>query len=168
MYEEMFVPALFGQWAPVLLEAGGTTAGDRLLDLLAPGGTVALATWAELGHSPGFAALVELFDRELGRDAGDALRAPFSIGTPADLAAAVEAAFPGVVAEERPGLARFGSLDEWVGSELKGWTLAADVDDEAVAGALEAARSDLTRFAAADGTVTFPVPALVAVGANVP
>ena len=243
VYEALFVPALFGQWAPVLVDAAGTEPGDRLLDVacgtgavarearrqgatttgvdvnegmlavarradpevawreaaaedlpfpdgsfdrvtcafglmyladreaalgevarvLAPGGTVAVATWAGLERSPGFAALVELFDRVLGREAGDALRAPFTIGTPAALAAATRPAFAGAEVREHDGTARFGSLDEWVRTEIEGWTLAGTVDDAALAHLLDEARTALAGFVGAGGTVEFPVPALVAV-----
>ncbi len=242
VYEELFVPALFGQWAPVLVDGVGARAGDRLLDVacgtgvvarearrrgarvtgvdvndgmlavarradpsvdwraggaeelpfpagsfdrvtcafalmylvdrraaltevarvLVPGGAVAVATWAGVDRSPGYAALVELLDRLFGRDAGDALRAPFTIGTEAELAAAVAPVFPDVVVEGRAGTARFASLDQWVWTEIKGWTLADAVDDEALERLLVEARPALARFVAADGTVAFPAPALVA------
>jgi len=132
--------------------------------VLAPAGSVAVATWAAVDRSPGYAALVELLDRLFGRDAGDALRAPSTIGSEAELAAVVTPALPDVVVEERAGTARFASLDQWVWTEIKGWTLADTVDDDGIERLLAEARTELAGFVAADGTVAFPAPALVAIG----
>lgn len=242
VYEELFVPALFGQWAPVLLEAVGLRPGDRVLDVgcgtgvvarearrrggrvtgvdvnegmlavarradpavdwrsgaaedlpfaagsfdrvtcsfalmfladrraalaevrrvLVPGGAVAVATWADADRSPGYAAMIGLLDRLFGREAGDALRAPFRLGDPAELAAVVAPAFPDVVVEERAGEARFPSLDGWVRTDIKGWTLADMIDDDGLERLLAEARTELAGFVAADGTVRFAAPALVA------
>jgi SAM-dependent methyltransferase len=131
--------------------------------VVAPGGAVAVATWAAVDRSPGYAALVGLLDRLFGEEAAAALRAPFTIGTEAELAAAVGEVFPDVVVEERAGTARFGSLDRWLWTEIKGWTLADMVDDEAMERLLAEARTELAGFVAADGTVAFPAPALVAI-----
>ena len=47
-----------------------------------PGGRAAVATWASVEESPGYAAMVELVEEEIGQWAADALRAPFCLGTP--------------------------------------------------------------------------------------
>lgn len=242
VYEEMFVPALFRQWAVPLLDAAGASGGETLLDVgcgtgvvaraahrrgvratgvdlnegmlavarrvgpgvdwrrgavedlpfadgsfdrataafllmflpdpgaalaevrrvLAPGGTVALSTWAGLDHTPGYAALVDLVDRRLGPEAAAALAAPFTLGTGTAVAEAVAPAFPGVGVEQRPGVARFPSLAAWVRTEIKGWTLADLVDDDALDGLLAEAATALAGFEAPDGTVSFATPALIA------
>lgn len=41
VYEEFFVPALFGAWAPRLAEAAGITAGERVLDVACGTGVLA-------------------------------------------------------------------------------------------------------------------------------
>ena len=41
VYEERFVPALFGQWAPLLVEEAGVDRGDRVLDVACGTGIVA-------------------------------------------------------------------------------------------------------------------------------
>jgi hypothetical protein len=62
------------------------------------------------------------------------------------------------------GTARFASIADWVRVDVRGWTLADLIDDQQFAELLAAARTDLRRFAAADGRVEFPAPALVGVG----
>jgi ubiquinone/menaquinone biosynthesis C-methylase UbiE len=51
-----------------------------------PGSRVAVATWAAVEESPGYAAMVELVEEEIGDWAADALRAPFCLGAPSRLA----------------------------------------------------------------------------------
>ena len=55
---------------------------EEMRRVLRPGGRVAVATWASVGDSPGYAAMVELLEEEIGDWAADALRAPFCLGTP--------------------------------------------------------------------------------------
>lgn len=245
IYEQFFVPALFGQWATVMVDAAGVGPGDRVLDVgcgtgvvaraavdrvgpagsvtgvdlndgmltvaaashpdiawrqgpaehlpfedgafdrvvsqfvlmflestdqalsemrrvLAPGGSVALATWSNIEESPGYAAMVELLDREIGGWAADALRAPFTIGSEELLRSLVAPMFPGVQVERHDGVARFESIDAWVHTDVRGWTLAEAITDEQQHAILAAARVDLAPFTDATGRVAFPAPALVA------
>lgn len=48
-YEARFVPALFGEWAPHVVEAAGVAPGHRVLDVACGTGIVARAAWARLG-----------------------------------------------------------------------------------------------------------------------
>jgi ubiquinone/menaquinone biosynthesis C-methylase UbiE len=50
-YEDAFVPAFFSQWAPVLCDAAGVTAGQRVLDVACGTGIVA-RTAADLVGAP--------------------------------------------------------------------------------------------------------------------
>jgi SAM-dependent methyltransferase len=245
VYEKFFVPALFGQWVPRMLDAVGAVAGDRLLDVgtgtavlaraalrrvspggsvvavdpnagmldvahlitpaldlrlgtaeqlpfgadefncvtcqfalmfvtdraravsefarvLEPGGRVAVATWAGVEESPGYAEVVELLDDELGGWAAAAMRAPFTIGTADQLGDLLEPAFPDVSVRRHDGEARFDSLDAWMHTEIRGWTLAEHVDDDQFARLLEHARTRLGRFVDGSGRVSFAAPALIA------
>jgi len=51
-YEELFVPSVFGQWAPHLLKAAQISAGDRVLDVACGTGILAREAAALVG-SPG-------------------------------------------------------------------------------------------------------------------
>jgi ubiquinone/menaquinone biosynthesis C-methylase UbiE len=247
VYEQLFVPAIFAQWPPVLLDAAGVVPGDRVLDVgcgtgvlavaarrrvgaagrvvgvdpnesmltvarrhadpvewwsasaeampfadgvfdrvvsqfalmyfadraaglaemarvAAPGGRVALATWAAAEESPGYAALIDVVERTLGGDAADALRAPFCLGNPAALRTLVSASFSEVEVHQHSGAARFASIESMVHTEIRGWTLAATIDEEQYAQLLSAARRDLAPLVDAAGRLEFAMPALVATG----
>jgi ubiquinone/menaquinone biosynthesis C-methylase UbiE len=245
VYEEFFVPALFGQWAGPMLDAVDAHLGDRVVDIgtgtgvlaraalrrvgsegsviavdpnegmlavaarlapdldirrgvaeqlpvadsemtcttcqfalmfvedraraisemarvTRPGGRVAVATWADIEESPGYAALIDVLDEVLGGWAAEALRAPFCIGSTDELRDLLQASFGDVVVQQRAGEARFASLDEWLHTDIRGWTLSDDVDDGQFALLRARATQRLVQFVGADGVVSFAAPALIA------
>lgn len=126
-----------------------------------PGGTVTIATWVDAAESPGYAALIELLGRLFGADAANALRAPFTAGTPEALIAAFTPALSEVQVTRHDGVARFPSLEGWMHTDIRGWTLDDAIDDEQFAELLDAARTELAPFVADDGSVEFAAPALI-------
>jgi ubiquinone/menaquinone biosynthesis C-methylase UbiE len=48
-YDQLFVPALFGQWGDVVAEAGGVATGHRVLDVACGTGALALAAHRRVG-----------------------------------------------------------------------------------------------------------------------
>ncbi len=50
-YEAAFVPAFFAQWAPILLDAAGVTAGQRILDVACGTGIVARTAADRVGSA---------------------------------------------------------------------------------------------------------------------
>jgi ubiquinone/menaquinone biosynthesis C-methylase UbiE len=249
IYEEFFVPALFRQWPPQLLDAVGIAPGDRVLDVgcgtgvvaraaaervgpgdrvvgldpntgmlavarrlapriewrqgpaeempfeeasfdavvcqfalmffedrgaaamemarvLAPGGALGVATWAAVEESPGYAAMVDLVRRLFGDAPAEALLAPFSIGTEGELSAILAPAFAGVTVSRRSGTAHFESLEAWVHTDIRGWTLSDMIDDDMYERLLTEAGTELVRFTDSAGRVSFPAPALFAVASR--
>ncbi|MGI8657841.1 MAG: class I SAM-dependent methyltransferase, partial [Candidatus Limnocylindria bacterium] len=63
---------------------------------------------------------------------------------------------------QRDGVARFESIDDWVRTDIRGWTLAGSIDDEQLAELQQEARTSLADFVDSDGRVTFQAPALIA------
>lgn len=244
VYEEFFVPALFGQWPSQVLDAVDVSAGHRVLDVgcgtgvlarsavqrvgrtgrvagidpndgmlavarrlgpevtwetgvaenlpysdasfdrvvsqfalmfctdrpaalaemarvLAPGRSVAIATWASLDTTPGYAAMVELLGELFDDDAADALRAPFLLGDPDNVYELVATAFPDPVVTRHDGTARFESIEAWVHTDVRGWTLADRINDDQYETLLREAKRRLTPFTDTDGRVAFPAPALI-------
>ncbi len=136
---------------------------DEMARVVCPGGTVTIATWAAVERSPGYHAMVGLLRRLVGEPAAAALLAPFSLGSPEQLAALVVPAFPDVEIVELPGTASFASIDAWVHTDVRGWTLAGMIDHEVFRRLLDGARAELGEFVDETGRVSFSAPALVAV-----
>jgi SAM-dependent methyltransferase len=129
---------------------------------LRAGGCVAVATRAYVEQSPGYAAMVELLADEIGDWAADALRAPFCVGDRGQLRDVLSGSFAEVTVHHRDGEARFASLDDWLYTEIRGWTLAEHIDDEQYERLRRAAGTRLARFVTGDGSVRFAAPALIA------
>ena len=121
--------------------------------VLRPGGRLAVAVWDALEHSPGFAAMTALLQRLFGDGVANELRAPFTLGDP-DVFRALfaQADIPGVAIRTPTGTARFPSIESWVHTDVKGWTLTL----------LREAERDLKSFVQSDGTVAFAAPAHIA------
>jgi ubiquinone/menaquinone biosynthesis C-methylase UbiE len=132
--------------------------------VLRPGGVAAVATWADAAESPGYAAMIDLVGRVVGPAAADALRAPFALGTARVLADLVAGALADVEVARLDGTARFASIEAWVHTDIRGWTLGPMVDDACYDRLLAAAVDELALFVDPDGSVAFAAPALVASG----
>ena len=245
IYEEFFVPALFQQWTPIVADAAGIKAGQRVLDVacgtgvlareaarrvggaglvtgldrnegmlamarriapavewkagraeqlpfadasfdavvsqfglmffddraqalremrrvLKPGGRLAVAVWDRLENSPGYAAMAGLLERLFGRRIASELHAPFALGDPEALRVLfAEAGLGKAKVATHAGTARFPSIEAWVRTDVKGWTLADLIDDDQYALLLREAAVALRRYAKVDGIVIFDAPALI-------
>lgn len=154
--------AVVSQFAIMFFEDPSTALGE-MSRVLRPGGRVAIASWASLEDTPGYAAMVELLDRLFGPEAGDALRAPYKMADAGAMRALLVEHLDDVEVSQVEGTARFESIDAWVHTDIRGWTLS-DMSEGDLEVLLDAARVDLAPFTDADGKVTFAAPALIAVG----
>jgi len=135
--------------------------------VLRPGGRLAIAVWASLDETPGYADMTRLIARLFGERVADALRAPYRLGDAGRFAASIrEAGFTDVAVVREQGTARYPSIDEWVRMDVKGWTLGDLIDDEQFARLKETARSELGAHVGDDGAVEFAAPALIGIGAR--
>lgn len=243
IYEDFFVPALFGEWAPRVCDAAGLVPGNTVLDVacgtgvlageaarrvrtdgsvtgldcndgmldvarqhrpdidwisgeaeslpfadasfdavisqfglmffedrakalsemwraLKPGGRLAVAVWDCQVNSPGYSAMTALLRGLFGDAAADALLAPYCLGDTGELAGLFrEADIAGANIETVPGKARFSSIDAWVHTDVRGWTLDDMIDDAEYELLKRQARKALHKFVTADGTVIFDHPA---------
>lgn len=138
---------------------------SEMARVLEPNGRAAIAVWASLDENPGYAAMVNLLDRLFGKAVADALRAPFALGDRQLVADLVTCAgFRDVEVAQVAGTARFSSLEAWMHTDIRGWTLADRITDEEFVKLLEHACRDLAHFVGDDGEVAFAAPALVVTG----
>ena len=134
------------QFALMFFTEPGRAVGE-MRRVLRPGGRlVVVATWAEVWASPGYDALVALLRRVAGDEPAEALLAPFRIGTETALRAIVAPAFPDVRVETWTGRAPFPSLEAWLTTEVRAWTLDEMISDDQFDRAAGAAPAALGRF----------------------
>jgi SAM-dependent methyltransferase len=132
-----------------------------------PGGRVAVAVWAALDRTPGYAAMAALLQRLFGDRVADALRAPFVLGDPEALRSELaRAGIPDAEVRTADGTARFPSIESWVHTDVKGWTLADLIDDAQYGRLLRAAEDELAAYVQRDGTVAFRCPAHIVIAAR--
>lgn len=123
------------------------------------GGRITVAVWADLRRAPGYEAMAQLLDRLFGAEAADALRVPYSLGDVDVLRSIFAAAGLDGSIETLSGRACFPSIEAWVHTDVRGWTLAEMISDDEYDELLGAARRELAQFIADDGSVTFEHPA---------
>ena len=134
----------------------------QMARVLRPRGCMAVAVWASLEQTPGYAAMTALIRRLFGEAAANALRAPYALGDPEILAPLfADIGMTDVRVATVAGEARFPSLDAWVHTDVKGWTLADMIDDVQYALLQQEAKTALGEFVQPDGTVAFGAPAHV-------
>ena len=132
----------------------------EMLRVLRPGKRAVVAVWASIDESPGYAALARLLAKLFGMEVARELEAPFCLGEPAllrDIFARADGTEPAL--ETVAGECRFPSLDSWITTEIKGWTLAGRLADEAFERLQREARSALSEYVRPDGSVAFDAPA---------
>jgi SAM-dependent methyltransferase len=132
----------------------------EMMRVLRPGGCLVATVWDSLERTPGYRAMVALLQRLFGDETAALLRAPFVLGDATVLRDLLKSA--GILSpaiETREGVARFPSLEAWVRTDVKGWTLADAIDDAQYANLQKAALQELSQFRQADGIVHFAAPA---------
>jgi len=128
-----------------------------------PGCRIAVATYSAADRSPGYAAMIGLLDRLFGPEIAAELQGPFVLGDAQTLGGPFgEAGIGQPEIVEVAGEARFPSLEAWVHTDVKGWTLADKIDDAQYRLLRDEALGELARFAGPDGVVRFASPALFA------
>ena len=131
--------------------------------VLRPGGRLAVAVFAAVDETPGYAALADVLDRLFGKAVGDGMRAPFVLGDAGQLRELAAAAGIGDARVSRHlGVVDFPSIEALVATERACvWTLGGMLDAEQFARLRAAARPALESFVTAEGRVRFELPALI-------
>ncbi len=142
----------------------------EMLRVLTPGGRLAVAVWDSLDNIPAYASEVALLERMAGRQAADALRAPFVLGNRKDLAALISEA--GVATADittHHGTAQFPSIRTMVEADLRGWlpVMGVILTEDLIGRILQDAEQALSSYATADGRAAFRLSAQL-VTANKP
>jgi SAM-dependent methyltransferase len=127
---------------------------------LAPGGRLAVASWASIDHARGYEILVDVAVRQCGRAAADVLAAPFVLGDPAELAELyADSGIPGAKVTLHEGSIQFPSVTEFIRIEVKGSPLAGMLGDDAMQALAAESEDALGAFVAPSGEIVMPMDA---------
>lgn len=130
----------------------------EMLRVLAPGGWLAVVIWDSLDNIPAYAAELPLLEQMAGRQAADALRAPFVLGNRKDLAKLFsEAGVASAQIATHQGTAQFPNIQTMVEADLRGWlpVMGVLLTEDQISRVLEAAEQALSPYATADGRAVF-------------
>lgn len=139
----------------------------EMLRVSAPRGHLAVAVWDSLDHMPAYAALVALLQRVAGRQAADALRAPFVLGERNELTGLFAAAgVASVAVATHRGRARFPGVRAMVEADLRGWlpVMGVVLTEDRIGRILEEADDVLGPYVTSEGAVTFESSAHIVTG----
>jgi ubiquinone/menaquinone biosynthesis C-methylase UbiE len=135
-----------------------TRALRELRRVVRASGTVATLVPGDLPSQPAYGPFVEMAARHAGPDAVSLLSTYFVCGDLAELTALVESAGLHVVeTRTRLGLAKFGSVDEFVAAEVKSTPLIERVSETVYERIREGAREVLRPFTSPAGAVEVPL-----------
>jgi ubiquinone/menaquinone biosynthesis C-methylase UbiE len=127
---------------------------------LAPGGRMAIATWASIDHARGYEILVDIAVRQCGRTAADVLTAPFVLGNRTELAKLYEDGdVPAAVTTLHTGSIRFPSVQEFIRIEVKGSPLADLLSDDEMRSLATESEEALAEFVTPSGEIVMPMDA---------
>lgn len=131
--------------------------------VLRTNGRMIVAVWGALEETPGYARMAALLERLFGPDVAQSLHAPYSLGDRRQVTALCEEAGIEARVETRVGTVRFPSIEEWVHTDVYGWTLAGQIDDDQYQTLLREARREMQDLVTDDGSVRFASPAILAI-----
>jgi SAM-dependent methyltransferase len=136
---------------------------------LAPGGHLAIATWADIAHARGYQILADIALRQCGREAADLLAAPFVLGNQDEVALLVAGSgISGATVTFHEGSIRFPSITEFIRVEVKGSPLADMLSDDAMHSLAEEAETALVEYVVASGEIIMPMGAHITTASQHP
>lgn len=139
-------------------------AAGEMYRVTKPGGRLAVAIWNSIDQNPTYRDIVVVLDEHVGTAAGDAVRVPFCLGNPNEVADILsQAGFDDIVFETKTEQARFPSSRTMVEVELRGWLPLFDINlsEEEIADVLIKSDAKLSKYAAPSGEAVFPTSAYI-------
>lgn len=145
----------------LMLFSDSETALREMWRVLKPGGHLAVAVFDSLDNLPAYSAMADIFERLIGKDVGNALRLPFSMGDTNGLAALFTTAGIGTAKiTTHKGVAHFASISNMVLADVRGWFPFAGLrmDEEMIEAVVNDAQKALKPYQTPSGAVEFQVP----------
>ena len=130
----------------------------EMMRVLRPGGSLAVVVWDKLEHNSGLAAEDQLWRNVFGEEMGD--ESPYLLGDSIVLERLFKSSgITDVQVSTRQGTARFESIESWIHTGAKGWTVDDAVSDDQLKLLLKTAEEELASFRTAEGSVAFSTSA---------
>ncbi len=140
------------------------TALKEMFRVLKKDGKLAVAVWDSLENTVGYRTVVEMLKNLFDEETANALRPPFSLGNVEEFESLFrESGISNVEIKTVEGKVRFPSIESWMFTEIKGWTLADMINEEQFQQVLDEAEKVLQQFVLEDGTVEFDQSAHIAI-----
>ena len=139
----------------------------EMLRVLVPAGWLSIAVWESLENSDAYREEVELLKRLAGREAADALRAAFALGSCDELLGLFhDLGVDSALIETHRGTARFPSVRTMVEGDLRGWLplMGVNLNEELIETILSKSEEALSQYVRKDGRVEFEAPAHIVCG----
>lgn len=140
---------------------------SEMLRVLKPGGKLVVAVWDSLENTEAYRDEVELFEKLAGKDAAEALKAPFVMGDRNDLLALFkEAGVQSVNVTTQSQQACFPDIRSMVEADLRGWlpVMGVLLEEETIQHVLNEAEQVLKGYVSENGKVLFNAPAHIISG----
>lgn len=123
-----------------------------------PGGTVAVQVWGSLESQPAYRTFAEVAARHAGPQALDLIGSYFSLGDLDSTLELFEQAGLGLPdTRTRIGAVRFGSIDEFVKTEIDSTPLVDRIDEDVYSRILQESREALASFAGSGAKTAIPI-----------
>lgn len=137
-------------------------ATNEMFRALRPGASLAVAIWDSAEDNPAYADIIAVLDEQVGKEAGDALRLPYSLGDSTEVTDALATSgFSEINVATKTEPAQFPSTRHMVEAELRGWLPLFDIhlDEAKIGEVLIESDKTLAKYASQSGTADFPTSA---------
>jgi len=132
----------------------------ELLRVCKPSGMIVVATWAQLELSPAYRAFIELTRRIIGSKVALKLSEPWSLGSPGRMDnLLLSSGVNEFECHERPGVARFPTVESFVETHLRTTGEFHSIDEQAFRDLLHATGEAFQRYFTSDDRIIVPLDA---------
>lgn len=127
--------------------------------VLKPGGSMTVAVWDDVRKNPGYEGVIEVLRREVGDDAADILKMPFSLGDGDAVAAELlRGGLSDVRLTTHAGTAHFANSRVMLEADLRGWLplFGVNLSEKKISEILAASDDVLKTSVTPSGEAAFP------------
>ncbi len=139
-------------------------AANEMYRVTKPGGTLAVAAWHSINRNPAYKDVASVLDEHVSPEAADAVRIPFCLDDPDQVAGLLaQAGFGDIAYKTKTEQAKFPSTRTMIEVELRGWLPLFDIhlNEEEIAAVLAKSDAKLSKYATSTGQAVFSTSAYI-------